>query len=96
MSSAISTHHRFSDPLAAAAAVVVILGGASVIGVAMASDGSTAPTAPAQSQSIGDVAAQLRGTASQPFRTGLGDFTQTRPAVHTQPLKGGHVNIGLP
>lgn len=105
MSSAIFTHHRFSDPLAAAAAVVVVLGGASVIGVAMASDGSTAPTAPTDirvneppSQRIGagDVAAQLRGTASKPFRPGLGGFAQTRPVAHTQPLKGGHLEIGLP
>lgn len=85
MSTAISTH-RFSDPLAVAAAVVVILGGASVIGVAMTSDHTAAPAAPAQARVVDEPPSS---------RIGTGDF-QARQAPHTPPLKGGHSMVGQP
>ncbi len=85
MSTAISTH-RYSDPLAVAAAIVVILGGASVIGVAMASGDTAAPAAPAQTRVVDEPPSS---------RIGTGDF-QVRQGSHTQPLKGGHSLVGLP
>jgi hypothetical protein len=86
MSTAIVTHHRFIDPLAAAAAVVVVVGGASVVGVAMSqSDTATrAPSAPAQV------------SPDHPSRIGLGDFQQSSNQGASTPLKGGHTVIGLP
>ena len=85
MSTALTTHHRFSDPLAAAAAVVVIVGSASVIGVAMSQDNTdTTPNAPSQ-VSPGPAA-----------RVGLGDFTRPGTTGPSQSPSGGHTVVGLP
>jgi hypothetical protein len=88
MSTALATHHRFTDPLAAAAAVAVIVGGASVIGVAMSQAGNDtatqAPSAPAQV------------SPGHPSRVGLGDFQRSGTQSPSAPLKGGHTVIGLP
>jgi hypothetical protein len=88
MSTALTTYHRFSDPLAAAAAVAVIVGGASVIGVAMSqSNNHTAPSAPSTSAQVGpDHAARI----------GLGDFTRSQATSHSQAPRGGHTMVGLP
>ena len=84
MSTAATTQHRFSDPLAMAAAVVVIIGGATVIGVAATQDSTTTPstpTAPAQAYNYPG------------GRIGLGDFTldNTKPnrGDYAAPPQGG-------
>jgi hypothetical protein len=90
MSTALSTHHRISDPIAAAAAVVVIVAGATVLGVAAFQDDPTSATAPA-APTHGKVAAP-----NPPSRVGMGDFTQPQQGGHLTPLKGGHTTIGMP
>jgi hypothetical protein len=89
MSTALSTHHRFTDPIAAAVAVAVIIGGAAVIGVVMAqTDDPAAPSAP-------DAPAQV--APDPPSRVGQGDFARPqREAQHVGTLTGGHSTIGLP
>jgi hypothetical protein len=84
MSTALPTHHRIVDPVAAAAAVAVVIGGAAVLGVAMSGE-PTAPTAPGQTR-----------LDRSPSRIGLGDFTRVQAAGHLAPVKGGHTVIGLP
>jgi hypothetical protein len=93
MSTAVSTHHRISNPLATAAAVLVIIAGAGVIGVAVSQDDSaTPPTTP-----IGMTHGRHGGTSWNPGdRVGMGDFTQSQKTTHEPPLKGGHSTIGLP
>lgn len=91
MSTALSTHHRISDPLATAAAVLVIIAGAGVIGLAVAQDESTsAPSAP-------NGLTHGRHTSWNPGdRIGLGDFTAPDQGGLTPPLKGGHTMPGQP
>jgi hypothetical protein len=90
MSTATSTHHRLSDPLATAAAIAVIVAGASVIGVAAFQGDSTEPTAPA-------APVHGKGAYHHPARIGQGDFTRTDPGAGSTPaLKGGHVVAGQP
>ena len=73
MSTALSTHHRFTDPIAAAAAVTVIVGGAALIGVAMAQpDDVAAPSAPS---------APAQVAPNPPSRVGQGDFARPRAAA---------------
>jgi hypothetical protein len=90
MSTAATTHHRYSDPLAIAAAVAVIVGGATVIGIAVNQNDATTPTAPA---------APVHGKVAvkHPSRVGMGDFRQSpENAGHPTPLKGGHTVNGQP
>ena len=89
MSTAVSTHHRFTDPIAAAAAVTVIVGGAALIGVAMAqTDDAPAPSAPS---------APAQVAPNSPSRVGQGDFAPSEPSGQSlDTLKGGHTTIGFP
>jgi hypothetical protein len=89
MSTALSTHHRFTDPIATAAAVTVIVGGAALIGVAMAqTDDAPAPSAPS---------APAQVAPNSPSRVGQGDFARPeRGDQHVGTLSGGHSTIGLP
>jgi hypothetical protein len=85
-------HHRFSHPIAmAAAATIVVLGGASAVGLATSQDGTTptAPTAPAVAPDACQVNACLPSA-----HVGIRDFTQRSGS--SQPLKGGHVELGTP
>jgi hypothetical protein len=86
MSTATTSHHSFSDPLAmAAAALVVVVGGATVIGLVSTLGDSTspvAPTAPAHGR------AAMRGTS--PRRTGATSPLRRRAATRgTSPRRTG-------
>jgi hypothetical protein len=90
MSTAATTHHRFSDPIATAAAVVVIIGGATVIGVAASQGDSTSTQAPPSS---------LHGKAewNHPLKPGLSGFSHSQQGSgHPGTLKGGQVQLGQP
>ena len=89
MSTALTTHHRFTDPIAAAVAVTVIVGGAALIGVALAQpDDVAAPSAPS---------APAQVAPNPPSRVGQGDFARPeRGDQHVGTLSGGHSTIGLP
>ena len=70
MSTALTTHHRFTDPIAAAVAVTVIVGGAALIGVALAQpDDVAAPSTPS---------APAQVAPNPPSRVGQGDFAPAR------------------
>jgi hypothetical protein len=94
MSTAITTHHRFTDPIAAAAAVTVIVGGAALIGVVMAqTDDAAAPSAPGAPARV----APARVAPNPPSRVGQGAFARPeRGDQHVGTLSGGHATIGLP
>lgn len=83
MSTVVTTHRRFSDPLAMAAAVVVIVGGTTLIGVAVNDDSSTKPSAPT-------APAQLAPNPAS--RIGLGDFQQK--SAGDRPVSGPHQGRG--
>ena len=89
MSTALSTHHRFTDPIAAAVAVTVIVGGAALIGVALAQpDDVAAPSPPS---------APAQVAPNSPSRVGQGDFARPeRGDQHVGTVSGGHSTIGLP
>jgi hypothetical protein len=90
MSITATTQHRFGDPIAMAAAVAVIIGGATLIGVAVAQDtpAPTVPAAPTHGKHV---------VPNPPSRVGLGDFTQSEQGGSpSAPLKGGHSMVGLP
>jgi hypothetical protein len=94
VSAELSTHHRFSQPLAAVAAVVVLVGGAAVVGVALAQDDDTAPSNPT---------APAQVNPNPPSRVGQGDFTrgeitqtQKGPGHRTTFRGGGHPMFGAP
>ena len=94
MSTAATTHHRISDPIAMAAAVVVIIGGAAVIGVAASQSETATPTAPAPPVH-GKVTPNNPGAG-----TGLGDFNdfvhQNQGGSQSVPPTGGHSMVSEP
>jgi hypothetical protein len=87
MSTIISTHPRFANPVALAFAAVILAGGVAVIGVTAAEHDPTAPNAPTAPAQV----------APNPSRVGLGDFTASNQGSehHTPPLKGGHTTVGV-
>jgi hypothetical protein len=106
MSTAATTQHRFSDPIAMAAAVVVIIGGATVIGVAATQDSTTAPathTTPAQVNSHPGAKVGLGDFAQDNGTSNRGDYAAPpqggAPSENTgdnfTPPPGGHPMVGL-
>lgn len=98
MSTAATTHFRFSDPLAMAAAVVVILGGATAIGVvAQVNDGSTSPAA-TPGTSVQAPHACYRNACTPTWNHGHSHpgGHQTNGGDYVAPPRGGHVMPGLP
>jgi len=89
MSTAISTHHRFTHhpaALIAAAATAVVVGGAAAVGYAISQDDTVAPT-------VSTTSSQHEGVSEA--GTGMHDFT-SNTGGHLTPLKGGHTVVGLP
>lgn len=92
MSTALSTHHRISDPLATAAAVLVIIAGAGVLGLAVAQDDpASAPSTP-----TGLTHGRHTTSWNPGDRVGLGDFARPQSGGHSTPGKGGHTLPGQP
>lgn len=89
MSTALISHHRISNPLAAAAAVIVIAGGATLVGVAMSQGDDAAPSAPS---------APAQVNPNPPSRVGQGDFNQSQKGTdHRNTYRGGgHPQLGMP
>jgi hypothetical protein len=92
MSTALSTHHHISNPIAAGVAVLAVIAGATVLGVTMAQDDAAPSNPPAPTQVI----------PNPPSRVGQGDFsrddtTQTQKAPDQRDTsRGGRLLPGMP
>jgi hypothetical protein len=98
MSTAITTHHqhRFAHPIAmAATATALVVGGATGVGLVLSQDGTspTAPSAPAYRTDSCQVNQCMPGWSGE-GNARTGEFRASQKLESSQPLKGGHTEIG--